>query len=176
MGSLHEIHKVRPLIAALEKESVKAQLSAYIDGLLREYVAKTVGVDEPPAWTWTMHWPMFYYPGNKTVYITEYTYVLGYILEPYRTKRALRWAVAHEFWHFVQDVRGEWTIRVPILSFPRVAEYIAEKQAVRLSGIGDAEGMALTREVLGVVFVHTPTFGEVQPMRCWISRSAPEQY
>jgi len=136
------------LIAASEKESVKAQLSAYIDSLLREYTAKTVGVDEPPTWMWTQRWPMFYYPGDKTIYITEHIYVLGYTREPYKTKRALRWAVAHEFWHYVQDVRGEWAIRVPMLSFPRVAEYIAEKQAVRLSGISEIEGVAASRETL----------------------------
>jgi len=136
------------VITRSEKEIAKAEVAAYIDSLLREYTAKTVGLDKPPAWSWTLGWPLFYRPEDRRIYIPEHIYVLGYILEPYKTKRSLSWALAHEYWHYVQDVRGEWAMRIPILSFPRVAEYIAEKRAVLLSGIGDAEGIALTREIL----------------------------
>jgi len=140
------------VITATEKERAKAELSVYIDSLLREYTVKSVGIDKPPKWTWTLHWPMYYYPKDKTIYITEHIYVLGYIHNSSKTKRALRWAVAHEYHHYVQDIRGEWAIRVPILSFPRVAEYIADKKATLLSGISESEGMALTREIMEWVF------------------------
>jgi len=127
-------------------ESEIAEVDEYIGELLVEYVAKTVGVTEAPYWFWGPGWPLMYYPDLRKILI-PFIVAFFWGRDREKTKSALRYALGHEFWHFVQDVRGEWAIRVRIIDFPFLAEYMAEKQGVRLSGIPSAEGLRLWREL-----------------------------
>jgi len=125
---------------------VRAEVDKYIGETLAEFVAKTVGITEAPFWFWGVGWPLMYYPKLRKILIPDIVAVF-WIRDREKTKRALRYALGHEFWHYSQEVRGEWIIRVPILDYPRLAEYIAEKQGVRLSGITTVEGLRLWREL-----------------------------
>jgi len=133
------------MITVVELEMAKVEATEYINGLLEAYVARTLDVEIPPSWDFGPVWPPMYYPSIKKILIPE-TVVVLWAIDKYKAERALRWAVGHEFYHYVQEVRGERG--VPILSFPRIAQRIAEKQAVRLSGITTVEGERLWRELL----------------------------
>ena len=132
-------------VTVTELEMARVEAAEYIDGLLEEFVAKTLGVEVPPSWDFGPVWPPMYYPSVKKVLVPETVMVL-WAIQREKTKLALRWAMGHEFWHYVQEVRGERG--VPILSFPRIAQKIAEKQAVRLSGVTTVEGERVWRELL----------------------------
>jgi len=121
-----------------EVERAAFEVREFIDDLLREYVAKVPGMEVPPLWDLAPVWPPQYYPRARKILIPEQVALL-WAIDKELTKTALRWAGGHEFWHYVQEIRGIWGI--PILDFPAVAEYIANKQAVRLSGVTTAEGM-----------------------------------
>lgn len=134
-------------------EGARAELDLLVGEWLTEYLSKTVGVDTPPRWTWTSGWTSPYYRRTeKAIYISE-IYLKAYILSPSKAKRALRWSLAHEYWHYVQEVRGG-PFALPILDFPRMAEYLADKHAVLLSGISDAEGQSLTVDVVDLVMYY----------------------
>jgi len=130
-------------------EMVKAELIVYVDDLLREFTAKTLGITKPPLWLWTsiQEIPAFYDTSMKVIFLWDTFWVTCYLHDPYKTKRLLRISAAHEFWHWVQQTRGEWVIRLPTLSFPLVGEHLASKQAARLSGISDVEAKALMEEL-----------------------------
>jgi hypothetical protein len=132
------------------KEEAKAEVAMLIDETLREYVSKTMGIYAPPRWEWTYEYPFFYNPPNRTIYVSEPVSVWWWMRDKEKAKKALRYALGHEFWHYVQDVRGEWRIRVPILAFPGLAEYIAQKHAVRLSGVGTLQFESIVRELMVV--------------------------
>jgi len=133
------------VITVAEMETARLEVTEYINGLLNEFVAKTLDMEVPPSWDFGPVWPPMYYPHVKKILVPE-TVVVLWAIDEKKTKRALRWGMGHEFWHYVQEVRGERG--VPILSFPRIAQKIAEKQAVRLSGITTVEGESLWRELL----------------------------
>ena len=133
-------------------EAARAELDLLVAEWLAEYLSKTVAVDRPPMWTWTSEWSMHYRRTEKVVYISE-LYLKAYILSPSKAKRALRYALAHEYKHYVQDVRGG-PFALPILDFPRIAEYLADKHAVLLSGISDAEGQSLIVEMVDLVMFY----------------------
>lgn len=139
-------------IARERFEGARAELDLLVAEWLTEYLSKTVAVDTPPRWTWTSEWSMHYRRTERTIYISE-LYLKAYLLSPSKAKRALRWALAHEYWHYVQDVRsGPFGIQV--LDFPRMAEYLSDKHAVLLSGISDAEGQSLTVEIVDLVMYY----------------------
>ena len=140
-------------IPAERFEGARAELDLYVADWLTEYLSKTVAIDTPPRWTWTSGWSAPYYRRTeKAIYISE-IYLKGYILSPSKAKRALRYALAHEYWHYVQDVRGG-PFALPILDFPKMAEYLADKHAVLLSGISDAEGQSLIVDVVDLVMYY----------------------
>jgi hypothetical protein len=132
-----------------ELERATFEVRMFIGDLLSEYVVKVPGVKVPPLWDLGPVWPPQYYPRVKKILIPEKVAVL-WAVDKEKTKTALRWAVAHEFWHYVQEVRGERGI--PILDFRVVAEYIAGKQAIRLSGVTAAEGLRLWKELLAYIY------------------------
>jgi len=133
-----------------ELERAAIEVRDFIDDLLSEYMVKVPDMMVPPLWDLGPVWPPQYYPGVKKILVPEQVAVL-WAMDKEKTKTALRWAFAHEFWHNVQEVRGERGI--PILDFPVLAEYLAEKQAVRLSGITTAEGMRAWEELLFALYV-----------------------
>ena len=133
-------------IAVAELETARLEATEYINGLLNEFVAKVLDIEVSPSWDFGPVWPPMYYPRVKKILVPE-TVVVLWAVDREKTKPALRWAIGHEFWHYVQEVRGEHG--VPILSFPLIAQKIAEKQAVRLSGITAFEGERGWRELLG---------------------------
>jgi len=132
-------------ITVAELETAKVEATEYINDLLNEFVAKTLDIEVGPSWDFGPVWPPMYYPSVKKILVPE-TVVALWAIDREKTKSALRWGMGHEFWHYVQEVRGERG--VPILSFPRIAQKIAEKQAVRLSGITTVEGVRLWRALL----------------------------
>jgi len=123
------------------------EVREFINDLLSEYVAKVPDVEVPPSWDLGPVWPPQYYPGVRKILVPEKVAVL-WAVDKEKTKTALRWSFAHEFWHYVQEVRGARRFRIPVLEFPVLAEYLAGKQAVRLSGITTAEGLKVWRELL----------------------------
>jgi len=131
-----------------ELERAAFEVRDFINDLLSEYVAKVPDVMIPPTWDLGPVWPPQYYPSVRKILVPERVAVL-WAVDKEKTKTALRWAFAHEFWHYVQEVRGERGIT--ILSFPRVAEYLADKQAVRLSGVTTPEGVRVWRELLEMI-------------------------
>ena len=132
-------------VTVTELETAKVEATEYINDLLEEFVARTLGVEVPPSWGFDPVWPPMYYPSVKKILIPETVMVL-WAKDTDKTKLALRWAIGHEFWHYVQEVRGQRG--VPILSFPWIAQRFAEKQAVRLSGVTTVEGERLWKELL----------------------------
>jgi len=128
-----------------ELERATFEVREFINDLLSEYVAKVPDVRVPPLWDLAPVWPPQYYPRVKKILVPEQVAVL-WVMDKEKTKTALRWGIGHEFWHYVQEVRGEWGI--PILDFPVVAEYVAGKQAVRLSGVTAAEGVRAWEDLL----------------------------
>lgn len=133
------------VITVAEMETARLEATEYINDLLSEFLAKTLNIEVSPSWDFGPVWPPVYYPSVKKILVPEAVVVL-WAKDRDKTKLALRWAMGHEFWHYVQEVRGERG--VPILSFPWIAQKIAEKQAVRLSGITAVEGERLWRELL----------------------------
>jgi len=131
--------------------AAKMELDQLIKQWLDEYLARTpMARVPPPRWKWTPEWSAIHYHiTDQTIYINEY-YAKGYILSPNKAKRVLRWSLAHEFWHYIQHVHGG-PLGFPILDFSRVAEVLAEKHAVLLSGISNPEGDALTVEIVDLV-------------------------
>jgi len=132
-----------------ELERAAVEVREFINDLLSEYVAKVPDVRVPPLWDLGPVWPPQYYPRVRKILVPEQVAVL-WAVDREKTKSALRWAVAHEFWHYVQEVRGERGI--PILDFRFLAEHLAKKQAVRLSGVADAEGVRLWKELLAYIY------------------------
>jgi len=128
-----------------ELEIAAIEVRDFINDLLSEYVAKVPDITVPPLWDLGPVWPPQYYPRVKKILIPQKVAVL-WTIDKETTKTALRWSVAHEFWHYVQDVRGERGI--PVLDFRRLAEYLAGKQAVRLSGITTVEGLLAWKQLL----------------------------
>lgn len=132
-------------VGALERATIEVR--EFINDLLSEYVAKVPDVIVPPLWDLGHVWPPQYYPRVRKILIPDQVAVL-WVVDREKTKTALRWAVAHEFWHYVQEVRGARRFRIPVLDLPVLAEYLAGKQATRLSGITTAEGLQVWRELL----------------------------
>lgn len=158
---------VPELISKERFEIARVELDLLVAEWLKEYVAKTVVVEEPPMWTWTSEWSIHYRRLEKTIYLPEF-FIKAFILSPSKTKRALRWSLAHEFWHYVQHVRGG-PLGIPILDFPRLAEYISEKRAVLLSGITDAEGWSLTTDITDLVMFFEKEEMKSGTLRHWIN-------
>jgi len=132
-----------------ELERAAIEVREFINDLLIEYVAKVPDVKFPPLWDLGPVWPPQYYPRVRKILVPEKVAVL-WAVDKEKTKTALRWSFAHEFWHYVQEVRGERGI--PILSFKWLREYLAGKQAVRLSGVTAAEGMQAWKELLAYIY------------------------
>lgn len=137
------------VVSDAELERARIEVTEFIDDLLAEYVAKTVDVNTPPLWDFAPVFPPVYYPKAKKILIPLWV-PLMWARDRAKAKPALRWAIGHEFYHYVQEVRAEHGgIRgIQILSFPRIAEYAAMRQAVRLSGVTNTHGMALWRELM----------------------------
>lgn len=133
-----------------ELERATIEVREFINDLLSEYTAKVPDVMAPPLWDLAPVWPLQYYPRVKKILIPDQVVAL-WVMDREKTKTALRWAVAHEFWHYVQELRATRGLRIPVLDFPVLAEYLAGKQAVRLSGITTTEGMQVWRELLHVI-------------------------
>jgi len=136
------------------------ELAAYIDEQLAEFTAKTLGITVPPAWDWSSEWMEPYYLRSlKTIFLPKEFLMIAFRLAPEKTKRALRGALGHEFWHYVQDVRGDpLVIRgIKIADIPtlkvseNLAERVAMKRAVVLTGISHAEHMRNWHEITDLV-------------------------
>jgi len=117
-------------------EPAKLELDEYIATVLGEYVAKSL-VWETPTWFWGPGWPLAYYPGLKRILIPDVVAVFWSVNQEV-TKLALRYALGHEFAHFLQDVR-----HIPVLTVPWIAERVAERQGFKFSGISTSHGMQL---------------------------------
>lgn len=132
------------------------ELEAFINDVLEAYTAMTLGVKEPPKWRWTSRVTISYSIPDKTIYIHE-ALKDAWKLDRRLTERFLRWSLAHEFTHYVQDVRGISVlelVKVPIIEFPWISEYLATKKATMLSGITKMEGDVLTTQVLTLLAKH----------------------
>jgi len=133
-----------------ELERATIEVRDFINDLLSEYLAKVPDMEEPPSWDLGPVWPPQYYHRERKILVPQKVAVL-WAIDKEKTKTALRWSIAHEYWHDVQEVRGARRFRIPVLDFPRLAEYLAGKQAVRLSGITTAEGLQAWRELLSIL-------------------------
>lgn len=143
-------------VTIMELERGIVEVRDYIDGLLREYVNRTWDVDEPPLWDLAPVWPPTYYPRVKKILIPQNVAIL-WVKAKETTMNALSWGLGHEYWHYVQDLRGERG-GIPILSFPILAEFLATKHAGRLSGITSAEGVRLWVELIELDFTGVKPF------------------
>jgi len=132
------------------------EVEAFISETLKAYTAMTLGVEKPPDWGWTSQWRIYYSPRERKIYIHELLKE-AWKLDPELTKRFLKYALAHEFAHYVQHVRGVSVlevVKVPIIEFPMLSEYLARKKATMLSGITRVEADALETEVLELLARH----------------------
>jgi len=137
-----------------EKSWAKAELARFIDDQLREFVVKTFGIQSSPAWVWSIGleaFPPYYDTTKKTIVLPEFIYVQGYLIDPDATKRALRWVLGHEYWHYVQHQRGEWVRGAGIFAGPTLEERVAVTRASILTGISNMEGLILTEHVLEAI-------------------------
>jgi len=112
------------------------EVDEYIGSLLAEYTAKSL-VWETPTWFWGPGWPPAYYPDLKRILIPDLVASFWSVNKEV-TKLALRYALGHEYGHFLQDVRHS-----PVVTFPLIADRLAERQAIKLSGISTSHGMQL---------------------------------
>ena len=129
-------------------EESEVELSRYVNDQLAEFTAKTLGIKSPPAWAWAPEWVEPYYsPKLKTIYLPKEFLLHAFQLEPIKTKAAIRGSLGHEFWHYVQNVRGDPLVvkgikiaNIPTISLSEnLAERVAIERAVLLTGIGHAE-------------------------------------
>jgi len=139
-------------------EPTKLEVDEYIARVLGEYVAKSL-VWEAPTWFWGPGWPLAYYPSLKRFLIPDVVAVFWSVNREV-TKLALRYGLGHEFAHFLQDVRHS-----PVVTFPWVAERLAERQGFKFSGISTSHGMQLWQRL----------FYELEVMERKIIRPAVEE-
>jgi len=141
------------------------ELTRYIDEQLAEFTAKTLGITAPPTWDWSHEWMEPYYLRSlKRIFLPKEFIMRAYLMIPEKTKHALRGALGHEFWHYVQDVRGDPLVikgikvaNIPTLNISEnLAERVAIKRAVLLTGISHAEHLRNWEEITDLV---VETFG-----------------
>jgi len=128
----------------LTKEEAKVEVSHFIDGTLREFVTRTPRIDTPPIWKWSPEWPFVFYVPDL-ILVPEPVVVLCWMSNRDKTARALRFSLAHEYWHYVQyqtrpRLWGKWG-----------SEVLADIQAARLTGISPRENEVLWDELISGV-------------------------
>jgi len=136
------------------------ELAKYINDQLAEFTAKTLRIMVPPAWAWGSEWMEPYYLRSlRTIFLPKDFLIRAYRLDPEKTKKAIRGSLGHEFWHYVQDIRGDPLVikGIKIADIPtlRVSENIAERVAIRrsvfLTGISHVEHLRNWEEISDLV-------------------------
>lgn len=139
---------------------LERELEKFISDQLDEFTAKTLGITVPPAWAWSSEWLEPYYLRSlKTIFLPKEFLIRAFLLVPKKTKRALRGSLGHEFWHYVQDVRGDPLVvkgiviaQIPTLTVSEnIAERVAIKRAVFLTGISHAEHLRDWEDISSLV-------------------------
>jgi len=141
-------------------EEFERELGKFIEDQLAEFTTKTLGIRVPPAWAWSSEWVEPYYLRSvKTIFLPKEFLMRAFLLDPEKTKKAIRGTLGHEFWHYVQDVRGDPLIikgikiaNIPTLKLSEnIAERVATKRAVFLTGISHVENLRDWEDITNLV-------------------------
>jgi len=136
------------------------ELAAYITEQLATFTTQTLGIMAPPAWAWSSEWlEPYYLRSKKTIFLPKDLLVRAYVLDPEKTKMAIKGSLGHEFWHYVQDIRGDPLVikgikiaDIPTLKISEnIAQRVAIKRAVFLTGISHAEHLRNWEEISNMV-------------------------
>lgn len=132
---------------AITREQAKIEASILIEGTLRSFVARTPRVEKPPRYAWSLEFPPHFIIPDLIV-LPEHIIVAGWMVDKEKTKRALRYSLAHEFAHYSMYVvlaKNPWRI------MPRLKLYsqaTADAHAFRLTGITPKENRRLWGELI----------------------------
>ena len=137
-------------LIAITREQAKIEASIFIEGTLRSFVARTPRVEKPPRYTWSLEFPPYFLTPDLIV-LPEHVIVSGWIVNTEKTKRVLRFSLAHEFAHYSMFqvlAKHSWRI-IPRLKL--YSQTIADAHAFRLTGITPKESHRLWGELISEI-------------------------